>query len=65
MPSTTPAEDNKLHDLSPAARNEGPDNRKDNSKQMSKINSGTADKEEEKKTGNESDDTGEDNEDNA
>ena len=65
MPSTTPAEDNKLHDLSPAARNEGPDSHKDNSKQTGKVNSSITDKEEQKKTGKENDDTGEDNEDNA
>lgn len=68
---TTPAEDNKLHGLSPASRNEGPDNHKDNSKHMGKVypdttNSDNAENKENKnkETGNEGT-TGDDNEDNA
>jgi len=61
MPSTTPAEDNKLHGLSPAARNEGPENHKDNSKRMDKIHSDTTNKEDEKKAEKEKDDKNDDN----
>jgi len=62
---TTTAEDNKLHNLSPAARNEGPDNHKDNSKQMGKVHNDAVSRNKENDKGSkDNNDAGEVNEDN-